>query len=63
MPIGKPLFYFRFEPVKQIRSPVRTMGERAVEIALELCEGKPVRQIHYVSTKIIACDSMRAIEE
>ena len=41
----------------------RTMGEKAVEIALELCAGNPVRQIYHVSTKILLRDSIRALSE
>lgn len=52
-----------YPQITTVAQSFRTMGERAMEVALELCDDKPVRQIHYVSTKIISRDSMRAIEE
>ena len=52
-----------YPQITTVAQSFRTMGERAMEVALELCDDKPVRQIHYVTTKIISRDSMRAIEE
>ena len=41
----------------------RTMGERAMEIALDLCAGQPVKQIHYISTKIIKRESVAPLAD
>lgn len=46
-----------------VKQSFRTIGERAITVAMDMCAGKTVRPINYVSTKIIIRESVRVIAD